>query len=744
MRRFLKFVIGAGIFMCVYMQVYMRLYAEEYEYVEENGYTGENGYVEGNDKLRVNITLQSGETVLIKDGSWFDSAVPVIFTLPPTDGSNYYSISTDKGNTFGEYVEMDEDHVTLYPDDATGNGMWQIRFANMCDGIESDSEVFRICFDMTSPVIDYIDEEHFILSDNRGLGGYEVFCGGDVIGEGTFDEAGDLVTYYEGKVRSEGIKYGDVIQIVCRDIAGNTTTFSYDHLTDDGKPVVAAEGVRDGDRLREGHTVHVHAADNESEAYVNYICERKTGDEVVTVSGFSLPADTDIACDKDGIYKVTVYASDSAGNESDRMDIEFVIDGTAPELTIGGVRSGVDERSRVKIAIGAEDNLYEDTEVNIKLSRTILDKTETVMTNSYKLNAYHDIREVDIIADGEYELSVSATDGAGNHSERDARFRIDKTAPDIAVSGIREGEMTNEKSMLRFDAGELFYASTVMSALLEKKEKEGYITIADNAHVMTAVRDHMDIAVENEGEYRLTCTASDRSGNLSQKTVAFTVDYTPPVISEIAGLQGRYFRSFPLVKRIADYVSDASAVSTRAYLNDRKLEEGQQVLEEGKYILTVIAEDAAANVSEETAAFIIDHTAPQIVLSGFDRNGNIKKGSMVRLSLLEEGDTLDTVRFGGRDVVIADDNSASIAVNEYGHYDLEVMAHDMAGNVTNMRLGTECYMYGGIFNGYTVEEKEIYAAPDDDIDLKGLVAGLVSVLSGTFGLTYRTYLSGKQ
>ena len=54
-------------------------------------------------------------------------------------------------------------------------------------------------------------------------------------------------------------------------------------------------------------------------------------------------------------------------------------------------------------------------------------------------------------------------------------------------------------------------------------------------------------------------------------------------------------------------------------------------------------------------------------------------------------------------------------------------------------------MYGGVFGDYTVEEKTISAAADTggEIDIRGLLVGLASVLSGTFGLTYRTYLSGK-
>ena len=724
----MKRFIGVVVCICIYMLLGHKMWAED------------------NGQLTVNITQEDGQSVMVKSDHLFYTAVPVIFTLPDNGGDNYYSISTDNGNSFGAYVRTDSGTVKLYPDDKTApDGKWQIMFANVTEGIERNSEVFMICFDTTTPVITIDDGGKIKISDDTGIIRFTAKNRESVIEDIIFEDT-EAVEEYELEMKiKDTAKYGDIIEISCEDIAGNTAVVSYEYLIDDHGPELVIEGITDGDKLLKAGRIRALASDDESDCYVNYTIERVTGNEIITTSEYNLPSDTNISFDEDGTYTVTLYASDEAGNESVRQKLGFVIDRTAPTVRVEGISEGVDIKSGARISIEVEDELYEETTVDIKLYRSVLGEMQNIPVDSYNLRAACDEREIDITTDGEYELSVRAKDGVGNRTDRSCRFRIDKTAPDISVIGVQEGEITSEKSKLRFNAGELFYESTIMSALLEKKEAGGFVVVSNDNHVMRSERDSVEISVDSEGEYRLTCKAADRSGNTAQKTVSFTVDYTPPVISRISDYDGKFLRSFSLAKKIADYVSDASPYSAKAYLNDTEFNKGDVVIEEGRYFLTVIAEDAASNASEETVSFIVDHTAPQVVLSGFDKNGNIRKGSIVKVSLLEEGDRLTGVRFNGRNILIDHDNTATIAVNEYGKYSLEVKAEDSAGNVTDTQIGTECYMYGGVFNGYTVNEKTISssAAPGEDIDIRGLLIGLASVLSGTFGLTYRTYLSGK-
>ena len=111
----------------------------------------------------------------------------------------------------------------------------------------------------------------------------------------------------------------------------------------------------------------------------------------------------------------------------------------------------------------------------------------------------------------------------------------------------------------------MFYDSTIMSATLEKKDRNGYTPVKKQEKVMRSAEDYLDIAPDSEGEYRLTCVASDRSGNSSETTLSFIVDHTPPVISGVSDMDNRFFRSFALPVRLADMVFDNFGVICSYY-----------------------------------------------------------------------------------------------------------------------------------------------------------------------------------
>ncbi len=284
-----------------------------------------------------------------------------------------------------------------------------------------------------------------------------------------------------------------------------------------------------------------------------------------------------------------------------------------------------------------------------------------------------------------------------------------------------------------------------MTAILEKKERSGYQVVETKNLVMRSPTDNMDVAVPGEGMYRLTCRAADRSGNTAEKTTAFSVDATPPVITGLDAIGGKYYKSFSIPSALSSFVRDATSTVLGAYINDEKAQPGQEVIKEGKYTLTLYAEDEAHNWSEDTAEFIVDHTAPQIVLSGFDRDGNIRKGSMVTVSLSQSADMLKSVLFNGSSVSVSPDNRACFEVNDYGDYTIDVVAEDPAGNVTDTSIHTSCYMYPAPVARFIGKQEELVsdiASTAQEADKKGVIFGLISMLSGAAGIVYKVKSRG--
>ena len=716
---------------------------------------GTNVYADETDKLKVSVTSYDGQNILVMDDHPLYASMPVRLSAS-AEGDSWYSISIDDGNNFGTYAKGNS--VTFYPDDETSpSGRWYVRFKNISNGKETVSNVYKIIFDRTCPVIEPVDTDeisgwitkernvHFRISDDlSGIKRIVTRSGGKTIGE-ILRRDDEVLKEYELEVElKDRGKDNDRIDIECFDLAGNSTSICYEYMLDPSTPELEISGIESGRYYSDPQELMLHATDPDSEVYIDYRIRRQTRDELITTDATNAPKDTRLNLDEDGIYTIEAVATDSAGNRSERQIIRFAIDTTPPAVRVEGVAEGVDLKSAAKISIDVAEEGGGAAEVNIKLYKTTLGTTESIPVNGYTTEADHDIRTVDINSDGDYSIEVSATDRAGNTGSCVRNFRIDQTAPQISVSGLGDGEVTNEKPTLRFGAGELFYGSTVMSAILEKKESSGYVTEKRSDQVMSSASDHVDITPSGEGEYRLTCTAADRTGNSSSSSISFTVDRTPPVISSLSEVNNGYFRSFTLPGKLSQLVKDRLPVSAKAYLDDTPIGDNDVIVEEGKYVLTILAEDEAGNASEENAAFIVDHTSPQIVLSGFDRNGNVKKGSMIDVSLSEECDRLKSVKFNGRNIAIDRDNTAHIVVDDYGDYKIEITADDPAGNVTDTEVHTSCYMYRPMQADFIKTEKNITSNivenDKNDVDTKGLAVGLISVLSGTFGLAARGVL----
>lgn len=701
-------------------------------------------------KLAVDITSHKGEKIAALPKVPIMASTPVIFSPKITSGENYYCISIDGGENFGTLTKMGE-NVTIYPDEeANPEGKWMIRFSNITDDTETLSDVYTVIFDMISPKLIFENENsisewltcdtglRFHASDEGGIARIIVSRDGKVLYEFHSRGSDEYEIPFSFVIGRTQKTVNDVL-IECYDQAGNCSIMSFEYRYDSSIPEIFVEGVGDGDIYKTGVLLKAKAYDDDDGVYVCCESECHAGTETVNVMQASEGSYEEFKFEKEGRYHIRVYAVDSAGNRSHEIERSFIIDGTAPVISVEGISDGVDLRNGANVSVNIGELLYDMTEVNISMTRSTVDDSEYIPIQSYKPQALNDIREVNINSDGEYELEVFAKDGAENISKSVKRFRIDTTAPDISVEGIGEGEAVRDP-VIRFNAGEMFYSSTVMTSVLEKKQKGGYSQVGRNDRVMQGLRDHIDIHPENEGEYRLTCTATDRSGNSATKTVDFVVDATPPVILGIKEMDNRFLKSFTLPGKIADLVKDATRVSTQAYVNDTPIGDNDVIIEEGKYVLTILAEDSAGNAADGSASFIVDHTSPQIVLEGFDRDGNIKKGAMIKVRLADENDRLLEVKFDGRNIVINKDNTAFIAVDGYGEHVIAVRAEDSAGNVTDTEIHPGCYMYAGPLGDYIRTEKTITAPVDtgnDDVDLKSLFVGLTSVLSGTFGLTYR-------
>ena len=203
------------------------------------------------------------------------------------------------------------------------------------------------------------------------------------------------------------------------------------------------------------------------------------GGETVTTSG---SVDTSTV----GTYTITYSATDASGNTSSETRTVTVVDTTAPVVTVTG-----------------------DTSVTVELGSTYSDAGATATDLSGDVTVVSS-GTVDTDTLGEYVITYTSTDASGNTGTATRTVTVvDTTAPVISVTS---GTDTVELGATWTDAGA---TATDLS---------GDVTVVSSGTVDT----------DTLGEYVITYTSTDASGNTGTATRTVTVvDTTAPVITVI-------------------------------------------------------------------------------------------------------------------------------------------------------------------------------------------------------------------
>ena len=412
----------------------------------------------------------------------------------------------------------------------------------------------------------------------------------------TTEETATLTVYLNG----EEISYtaGDELtaegeyRAVATDLANNSVevTFSIDKTA----PVLTLTGVENGGKTN--GNVAISAVDYAT--VVVYFND----EEVEYVLGEELT--------EEGVY--CVVATDAVGNESEAA---FTIDKTAPVLTLNGVENG--EKTNGNISIAVTDDA---TDVKVYLNGTEI---------SYELGS-------DLKDEGEYK--ASAIDTLGNIVE--VSFTIDKTAPEIVLTGVENNGKTN--------------GTVAVTVAEETAMVKVYLNDAEIEYVFSS-------ELSDEGVYRVT--AMDDIGNVAEST--FFIDKTAPAIA-LKGVANAGKTNSNVTITVAD-----DATEFKVFLNGKEIsyKAGKELKDEGAYKATV--KDELGNAVE--VSFIIDKTAATLVLNGVE-NGGKTKGE-VSLSDLSETATVVVVKDGETVVYTLGE-----LLNEAGRYAITVT--DECGNVS--------------------------------------------------------------
>ncbi|WP_146249635.1 Ig-like domain-containing protein, partial [Psychrobacillus insolitus] len=488
----------------------------------------------------------------------------------------------------------------------------------------------------TSPIVNEVTDKATSVTGTAEIGSsISVKAGTTVLGTAT--------TTNEGKysVTIAKQKAGTKLTVTATDSAGNVSEVKEVTVKD-----VTAPTLPTVNEVTETSTSVIGIAEAGSTVIVK-VGTTVLGTATTTTEGkYSVT----IAKQKAGT-KLTVIATDSAGNVSEVKEVT-VKDVTAPTLPI--VNEVTDKATSVTgtAEIGSS--------ITVKAGTTVLGTATTTNEGKYSVTIAKQKAGT--------KLSVTATDSAGNVSEVKEVTVKDVTVPTLPT--VNEVTETSTSVIGTAEAG-----STVIV-------KAG-TTVLGTATTTTEGKYSVTIAKQKAGT-KLTVTATDSAGNISEVKEVTVKDVTAPTL--------------PTVNEVTE--TSTSVIGTAEAGSTIIVKAGTTVLgtatttTEGKYSvtitkqkagtkLTVTATDSAGNVSEVKEVTVKDITAPTlpIVNEVTDKatsvTGTAEIGSSISVKV-------GTTVLGTATTTTEGKYSVTIAKQKAGTK-LTVTATDSAGNVSEVK-----------------------------------------------------------
>lgn len=606
----------------------------------------------------LNYTILSGEDANVE--SAIASAAYTIGNTKPEDARTNEAISVNGTDTsvsgviaIPESATIDGTRVAITATDVAGNA-----------ALNGANQQVYIKVDKTKPSIGDVSITGYSVHSVPIAGYPDVSA---VISDNlTLQSAEMKITYPNGEVKtatlsakeqtglSELISYqiaagapdGDYrVEINAKDMAGNdavtkVTTFKLDNT----KPVVTAaitSGTIGGKATRADGTDMYYRSD----VGVTFTCSDENI-KSITVTDNDSPVEVNwsaatgtINVSGEGRHVIKINAADISGNSADEKQIEFIIDKSAPaiSLVLNGLpyqeaRGVVDCSGDSTVAVNVSDMTVDTADFYYQVAITRPD--QQTMTSEYLQTQNRSFTFSD---EGDYTMNFYTLDMANNQSAtRSVSFRIDKTAPEVSISGVAGGGTSANSANVSFVLKEAFWKDASGVITIYRKAGDGSEeTLYKTINVTpTAYETVTTESLTETGVYRMEFTATDRIGHKSSTNQTFTIDREAPVVT-LTGVNNYDVtdKTVEFKAEINDDFYSSKTVSiegTRTDMNGKKNslsfssfnQHGNPTVinesyaDDGIYDITVTATDTAGNKHSSTVHFTIDKTAP--VITGLD------------------------------------------------------------------------------------------------------------------------------
>ncbi|RKM80458.1 BapA/Bap/LapF family large adhesin [Alteromonas sp. BL110] len=597
---------------------------------------------DGNFDVTATATDAAGNTATDTVSGDINSAVPTLSLDPlgssndttPTisgdtdlaPGSTITLTVTDSGGntqTFSAIVQGDGSFTADVPA-SLPEGDYSVT-ATATDGAGNSASVTENGgnIDTTAPSIT-IDSQGLGNDATPSISGTTDLNAGDTVSISVTDSAGNTQTF-TATVQNDGTYSADVpadlaegsfsVTVTATDDAGNsataidnngiidtaapTVTLDTQGLTNDATPTIS--GTTD---LAAGNTVSISVTDSQG----------NTQTFTATVQGngsFSADVPADLA---EGDYTVEVTATDDAGNQNTAVDNEGTVDTTPPVINLDPVTSGNDA---TPILSGTTD-LPERTTITL----VVTDAGGNVqnLTATVDAGGAFSVEVPSALVDGNYDVTASASDAAGNSTTITDSGNIDASAPDITLDALGQ---TNDATPLISGTTTAPVGAVVTLTVTDSAGAVQTFTATVQGDGTFSVSVPSDLA---EGSYTVVAEVTDGAGNTgSDSETGGVVDTTSPAID--VAEQGVGNDATPTISGTTDQPA-GSTVSITVTDNAGNIQtltatvqsdgsfsvEVPADLSEGNYTVEATVVDEAGNSASDAESGVIDTISPVITL----------------------------------------------------------------------------------------------------------------------------------
>lgn len=449
-------------------------------------------------------------------------------------------------------------------------------------------------------------------------------------------------------------------------------------------------------------------------------------DQATSVCTVSFPADGD--------YTFTVDCVDLAGNTGNYAQTdEFTIDKTIPVICVSYDNNAAQNGNYYKVArtatITITEHNFNAAEVEIITNAMNLGSSVTRPTVSgWSGTGDRHTATVYFGNDADYTFDLTYTDLAGNAAADYAQdaFTVDLTKPDIKISGIENKSANKGVVAPTITISDTNYSNNDVTITLTGEYK-GKINV-DSMVTRTVTATGTTISFRNFGIgmddiYTLTVKSTDKSGNETTENIVYSVNRdgsTYRMDSSTTKLLKKGITNAPqnlVIEEINVDLLDPDSIKVTCskdgkvtvlsrgtdYTVEKKGNDGEwkhyiyMILadcfeEDGNYIITISSVDAAENISDSTKEknieFIVDKTAPTIIVSNMDLKRYTEDSHQFTITVRDQNISYVEMYLDGKlvhiymgDELTVENGKLQITIDDNRQYqNVKLIAYDQAGN----------------------------------------------------------------